>query len=95
MLETFNELSIVGDAITDEDRVYLLASLPESFNTLVIALESNPAVPKMEIVIERLMHEERKHKDHGVLNESESNGALAAKHRTVSKGPKCYGCQRY
>ena len=36
MLETFNELLIVGDAITDEDRVvYLLASLPESFNMLI------------------------------------------------------------
>ena len=63
-LETFNELSIVGDAITDEDRViYLLASLPESFNMLITALESNPTVPKMEIVIEKQMHEERKLKD--------------------------------
>ena len=54
MLETFNELSIVGDAITDKDRVvYLLASLPESFNTLVTALGSNPTVPKMEILIQR------------------------------------------
>ena len=96
MLETFNELSIVGDAITDKNRVvYLLASLPESFNTLVTALETNPAVPEMEIVIQRSMHEERKRKDHGVLSESESNGALAAKHRTGSKGPKCYGCQRF
>ena len=96
MLEKCNELLIVGDAITDEDRiVYLLASLPESFNTLVTALESNPAVPEMEIVIERLMHKKRKHKDRGVLNESESNGALAGKHRTGSKGPKCYGCQRF
>ena len=33
MLETFNELSIVGDAIKDEDRVvYLLASLPACQN---------------------------------------------------------------
>ena len=96
MLETFNELSIVGDAITDKNRVvYLLASLPESFNTLVTALETNPAVPEMEIVIQRSMHEERKRKDHGVLSESESNGALAAKHRTGSKAPKCYGCQRF
>lgn len=47
-METFNELSIVGDTITDEDRViYLLASSPESFNTLVTALESNPGVPEM------------------------------------------------
>ena len=45
---------------SDEDRVvYLLASLPESFNMLVTALESNPTLPKMEIVIKRLMHEER------------------------------------
>ena len=43
MLETFNELSIVGDAITNEDRVVnLLASLSELFNTLVTALELNP-----------------------------------------------------
>ena len=71
MLETFNELSIVGDAITDEDRVvYLLASLPKSFNMLVIALESNPTLPEMEIVIERLMHEERiKIKDRQVSSE--------------------------
>lgn len=70
MLETFNELSIVSDAITDEDRVvYLFASLPESFNTLVTALESNCTVPEMEIV----MHEEGKLKDRGVPNESVSD----------------------
>ena len=64
MVETFNELLIIGDTITDEDRVvYLLASLPESFNTLVTALESNPSVPAMEIVTERLIHEERNLKD--------------------------------
>ena len=91
MLETFNELSIVGDAITDEDRViYLLASLPESFNTLVTVLQSNPTVPEIETVIERLMHEERKLKDQQVSSESGSVGALAARHRTRSKGPKCY-----
>ena len=39
----------------------------------------------MEIIIERLMQEERKHKDHEVLSESESNGALAANHRTGLK----------
>lgn len=96
MVETFNELSIVGDAITDEDRVvYLLASLPESFNTLVTALESNPSVPAMEIVIERLIHEERKLKDRGMPNESVSDRALATKQKMESRGPKCYGCQRY
>ena len=42
MTELFNELAIVGDAIEEEDRVvYLLASLPDSFNTLVTALEAS------------------------------------------------------
>ena len=61
MTELFNELTVVGDNISDEDRVvYLLASLPESFDTLVTALEANNDVPKMETVIERLQHEEMK-----------------------------------
>ena len=69
MVEMSNKLSIVGDVITDKDRVvYLLASLPESFNILVIALESNPSA--MEIIIERLIHEERKLKNCGLPNES-------------------------
>ena len=61
MTETFNELSVVGDPISEEDRVvHLLASLPDSFNMLVTALEANAEVPKMEVVTERLLHEEQK-----------------------------------
>ena len=38
----------MGDVIKEEDRVvYLLASLHDSFNTLVTALEANEDVPKM------------------------------------------------
>ena len=63
MTELFNELAIVGDTIEEEDRVvYLLASLPDSFNTLVTALEASKDVPKMEGVTERLLHAERKQK---------------------------------
>ena len=58
MMELFNELAIVGDVIQDEDHViYLLVSLPDSFSTLVTALEANEEVPKMEIVTERILHE--------------------------------------
>ena len=40
MTELFSELAIVGDKIQDEYRVvYLLASLPDSFDTLVTALK--------------------------------------------------------
>ena len=77
MVETFNEMLIDGKAIIDEDTVvYLLASLPESFNILATALESNPS---MEIVIERLMHEERKLENCGVPNKSVGDRALTTK----------------
>ena len=56
LTEIFNELSIIGDNIDDEDRVvYLLASLPDSYEMLVTALEANTEVPNMETVIERLL----------------------------------------
>jgi len=64
MTEMFNELTAAGDVISEEDCVvYLLASLPVSFGALVTALEANENVPKMEIVTERLLHAERKHKE--------------------------------
>ena len=64
MIEIFEALAVIGDPVSEEDRVvHLLASLPESFNMLVTALEANPEVPKMESVTERLLHEEQKIKD--------------------------------
>ena len=42
MTEIFDELSVIDDPITEEDRVvHLLASLPDSFSMLVTALEAN------------------------------------------------------
>ena len=39
MTEICDELSVIGETISEEDRVvYLLASLPESYNVLVTAL---------------------------------------------------------
>ena len=64
MTEVFETLSVIGDPITEEDRVvHLLASLPEAYDMIVTALESSPNVPVMETVIERLYHEERKMKE--------------------------------
>ena len=61
MTEIFDGLSVVGDPVSDEDRVvHLLTSLPDSYNMLVTALEANTDVPEMEVVTERLLHEERK-----------------------------------
>ncbi len=64
LTEIFEELAVVGNPIEEEDKVvHLLASLPESYSMLVTALEANPEVPKMEVVTERLLYEERKQKD--------------------------------
>ena len=49
MTETFNVLTVIGDKITEEDRVvHLLASLPDSYCVLVTALEACAEVPKMK-----------------------------------------------
>ena len=94
MTEIFNELAVIGEEISEEDRVvYLLASLPKSFNALVTALEANAEVPRMEIVTERLLNEERKQRDHETSVSSE--GALAAKrHMKWRSSIKCYRCHK-
>jgi hypothetical protein len=43
--------------------VHLPASLPDTYDVLVTVLEANKDVPKMEVVTERLLHEERKLKE--------------------------------
>ena len=43
--------------------IYLLASLPESYNVLVTALEANTDVPSLAVVREWLLHEESKMKN--------------------------------
>ncbi len=65
--------------MSDEEKVvHLLASLPDSFNMLVMALEANSeSVPKMENVTERLMHEEKKLKERAV--EDDERRAFAVK----------------
>ncbi len=57
-------LSVMEAPLSEEDRViYLLASLPESVGVLVTALEASSTVPTMDVVTERLLHEERKKRE--------------------------------
>ena len=59
LTEIFDELSIIGDPLDEENQVvHLLASLAESYDMLVTALESSPEVPKLQIVTERLLYED-------------------------------------
>ena len=73
----FEALSVIGDPLSDQDCVvYLLASLSDSYNMLVTALEANQDVPQMEVVTEHLLHEECKLNDCG--SSSGTNKAMAA-----------------
>ena len=60
---------------------------------LVTELEASPEVPKLEIVTERLLHEETKQRD----KESSTIEvkAMTSKHRTSRKNPKCHHCGRF
>ena len=95
MVELFDALSVAGETIKDEDRVvYLLASLPDSYNVLVTALEANEDVPKLEVVIERILHQERKFQE---KSEASSTRESAMTSRGSSRGKpkvKCYHCGR-
>lgn len=98
--ETFNALSVVGDTITDEDRVvHLLASLPDSYSVLVTALEASAEVPSMEVVMERLLHMERKITDAESPHGNEGEKAMTAKRQNKKGpwglGPRCYACSKY
>ena len=91
MTELFSELAIVGDAIEEEDQVvYLLATLPDSFNTLVTALEVSEEVPKMETVTERLLHAERKQKEKASVD---IDKAMAIKSKGRGK-VRCHYCKQ-
>ena len=92
MSELFNELSVVGATMEEEDEVVtLLASLPDSFHMLVTALEANAEVQSMEVVTERLLHEERK------LNEREtaSSEKVMLGKKLKNKGPGCPGFGKF
>ena len=89
MTEVCDELSAIGEPVNEEDRVvYLLTSLPESYNVLVTALEANAEVPALAVVTERLVHEQGKLKSR--LNPSQE-GAFAVRSK---KKPTCYYCHK-
>ena len=80
--------------MSEEDRVIcLLASLPESFSMLVTALEASEAVPRMEVVTERLLHEERKLKvKEENLEEVSEEKVMVPRFR---RRGVCYNCGKY
>ena len=92
MTELFDSLAVAGETVSEEDRVvYLLASLPKSYNMLVTALEAGADVPRLEVVTERILHQERKLKDKGQLN---TEGTLISRKYPKAKPKRCNYCGR-
>ena len=60
---------------------------------LVTALEANAEVPKLELVTERLLHEERKMKDRKGTDTS-CDKVMTAK-QPFKRGPKCHYCGKF
>ena len=90
MVEIVDALSVMGDHVEEEDRVvHILASLPDSFGMLVTALEANSEVPAMEVVIERLLHEEKKMVEKDSHKDATCHDAFVGRHQKA-----CYNCGR-
>ena len=91
MTELFDALSVAGETVSEEDRVvYLLASLPESYSVLVTALEANEGVPKLEVVTERILHQERKSKERSESGSSTESAMTSRK--SFRRKPRCHHC---
>ena len=85
MTEIFIESAVIGVPIDKEDKaVTLLASLPETYNVLVTALEASIEVPQMEVVTEHLLYEEKK--------PPKTCGKVMAAMQSDKRPPKCHYC---
>ena len=93
MIELFDALSVAGETIKDEDRVvYLLVSLLDSYYVLVTALEANEDVPKLEVIIECTLHQERTFQER---SEASSTGESAMTLCGSSRGKPKVKCYHY
>ena len=95
MSEIFEAIAAIGDTVSEEDRVvHLLASLPDSYNVLVKALEAQSEnVPRWELVTERLLHQEIKLKER-VSTLSESDRKALITHQRKKKTYTCHFCNK-
>ena len=103
MKELTNRLVAIGAPISEEDQVVtLLGSLPTSYSTLVMALESRCDDVSLNYVQQALVHEEKKmcDKTQGSFSDFDTRRGDAAlvgeskKRFKPRKPPVCYGCQQ-
>ena len=96
--ETFDSLAVLEDPVSEKKQVmFILASLPESFQTMVTALATSMEdVPSLADVKEKLRSEELRQKQAGFVPEDGQGRALAARHgqrRSFSRSKlTCHFC---
>ena len=97
------QMASVGAQVSEEDQVAtLLCSLPDSYNNLIVALESRADQLTLEFIIARLLHEERKRSevssDLGIAMEKalvttkEMSRVAGHQVKSINKKGKCYNC---
>lgn len=98
MKDLTGKLSAIGAAISEEDQVVtLLGSLPDSYDTLVTALEARVDDLTLEFVHQSLINEEQKRKENQHSVAKSSDAALVSQRRqnyTHRKPITCYKCQK-
>ena len=104
MTEITDRLAAIGAPIAEEDQVVtLLGSLPESYSTLVTALEAHVEDVSLNFVQQALIHEEQKRQGqfgHSLRTSStgQAESALVGaqtqkkKYKPKKKPRSCYGC---
>ena len=93
MIEVFEELAVIGDPIEEEDKVVqILTSLPESYSMLVTAFEASAEVPKLEVVTEKILNEERKRKEKSASSGGLSNPGDCALLVSKPMPRRCFYC---
>ena len=91
MTEVFGKLAVIAEPVSEEDKVvHILASLPDSYDVLVTALESGSEnVPPLEVVTERLLREEEKLKG---KETAEDDSKLLMAGKNPKKTFTCHYC---
>ena len=99
MKEITDKLAAIGAPISEEYQVVtLLGSLPQSYSTLVTALEACVDGVTLSFVQQALIHEEQKlNEEPGHLSSAMSRGETTSvlvgeRRRNVSQRVKCFGC---
>ena len=105
MKDLTNQLAAIKAPISEEDQVVtLLGSLPDSYSTIVTALETQKEPPTLEFVRQALMNEAQKRREQlpasvgvsGVRSHADSDTALSAGAAAEGKPTRgCYRCGSY